>query len=1015
MQTTCRALFITLLAVWAISAAAACATEETLEPASTAALPPAPTMGDEQSTPQGDEAPTRDSALPTDSAGEDPVSPTDPSEGAEPTPTPSEPSEGQACTAPGEVCISVAVPASFPGGADRLAVTFFQSLPPTGPPNAIGTEITAPALSADAPIAIKMENITATGTLFVYVVAYMPGGGPWMAAPGIDYAGQSAAVVMDGGPINLTSPIMLALEPGGEVDPGGEPTTPGGTDPGGDPSEEPTTGPGTNPEESATGPVPTFTRVTLFDDLPGAAWMTPVDLNGDGFDELLLSTLSEGLDFLSLPPLANGGAYILSRDGGAPVPGDSVGTWSAEKKFDQSAGYGFPNKSSLYDVDNDGVEDWVLAGGFLAKPTGYILWMKGSKSGGNHTFGAVQEIAIPDATRWYHEIQPVDLDGDGDLDFVTTNNDTMIAGFEGLSYGTSKLEWFENLGIPGQASFVVHTIAEVGGALFTTYDLDADGDEDVLLPQFFGGESLVWMQNPGDPFGAWEMHVINDTTGKGFGAEVLDLGGDGQMEILYGNHNHQDADDPEDRIMGIYWFDLPPRDEIDTLADWDAHMNVLYEGFFIPADDPEQEGAPGVVHAGDIDGDGDMDVTASGDGDKGIYLFIQQAPGQFDMVQIDDGLTMSGDHVMMDLDADGDMDYVWAVFGESGLSGVSSFVYAYIQDGLIKPESTDPGSGPDTDPGVGDEIDPGADPNTDVFEYDPTEAGPWSVSSSSTTLNVPGGLFGTNIPLNIFIPDGAGPFPVVVMTDGFNLAGDLYTSYGDHLASWGFIVVFADIPNNFIFPKTPLELIDYLGATFDWVEDEAMGQLGGKADVSKLAVAGHSAGAAAAVHVALYDARPLGVFAIDPVDGAPEFVNGSPEDYPSVAPELMNLLDVPVVLLGETTNGDEATATLTPCAPLDENFQQYYLGATGPALEIEVVGANHMSFLDNPDCGLDCAVCPSGTDDPTTTRILTQSYMTAFFNVILKGETEFSTYLTGAEMQADVNAGLVITQSKNGF
>ena len=187
----------------------------------------------------------------------------------------------------------------------------------------------------------------------------------------------------------------------------------------------------------------------------------------------------------------------------------------------------------------------------------------------------------------------------------------------------------------------------VKSALFTTHDLDEDGDQDVILPQFFGGESLIWMQNPGDPFNSWEMHVINDTTGKGFMAEVLDLDGDGQVEILYGNHNHQDAEDPEDSVMGIYWFDVPSSADIDGMVNWNAEMNVLYEGFYIPAPDPEQEGAPGVIHAGDIDGDGDMDVTASGDGDPGIYLFIQQAEGQFEMVQLDDGQTMSGDHVMM--------------------------------------------------------------------------------------------------------------------------------------------------------------------------------------------------------------------------------------------------------------------------------------------------------------------------------------------------------------------------------
>ena len=52
----------------------------------------------------------------------------------------------------------------------------------------------------------------------------------------------------------------------------------------------------------------------------------------------------------------------------------------------------------------------------------------------------------------------------------------------------------------------------------------------------------------------------------------------------------------------------------------------------------------------------------------------------------------------------------------------------------------------------------------------------------------------------------------------------------------------------------------------------------------------------------------------------------------------------------------------------------------GWSVEIDFIGASHMSFLDNPNCGLDCSVCPAGTDDPTTTRILTQGFMVAFFN-----------------------------------
>ena len=74
-----------------------------------------------------------------------------------------------------------------------------------------------------------------------------------------------------------------------------------------------------------------------------------------------------------------------------------------------------------------------------------------------------------------------------------------------------------------------------------------------------------------------------------------------------------------------------------------------------------------------------------------------------------------------------------------------------------------------------------------------------------------------------------------------------------------------------------------------------------------------------------------------------------------------------------------------------------------------------MSWLDNPNCGLDCSVCPAGTDDQTTTRILTQGYMVAFFNYVLKGEAEYATYLTGDDMMKNISDGLVGAQWKNGF
>jgi hypothetical protein len=89
--------------------------------------------------------------------------------------------------------------------------------------------------------------------------------------------------------------------------------------------------------------------------------------------------------------------------------------------------------------------------------------------------------------------------------------------------------------------------------------------------------------------------------------------------------------------------------------------------------------------------------------------------------------------------------------------------------------------------------------------------------------------------------------------------------------------------------------------------------------------------------------------------------------------------------------------------------------ASSPALQVEVLNANHVSFLDDPSCGMYCSVCPAGTDDPAVTRRLTQRYLSAFLLVTLNGQDAYRAYLTGASMQADVAAGLVTTAVANGF
>ena len=313
----------------------------------------------------------------------------------------------------------------------------------------------------------------------------------------------------------------------------------------------------------------------------------------------------------------------------------------------------------------------------------------------------------------------------------------------------------------------------------------------------------------------------------------------------------------------------------------------------------------------------------------------------------------------------------------------------------------------DDDDTAGDDDTTGDDDTGDVVVPAPPADPASSGLFSFTVINeVAGGLEST-----IYLPDGSGPYPVIVLTHGFQLSPVDYVSYGEHLASWGYVTILPRFPGNFLSSPTHAELNDSLADVLDWL-DTSPSALGGVADPSKLGLSGHSMGGKISLLLATQDARVDAVFAIDPVDAGPPG-GGSPADYPSVAPELMSALTVPTVLLGELQNA-VAGGFGPACAPAGENFQSYYSSATNPVMEIEVLGASHMSFLDNPSC-LVCTFCPSGTDDPQVSKSLTREFMTAFFESELNEEAWPAAWLGGDELVALESAGLIAAQSKNGF
>jgi dienelactone hydrolase len=335
------------------------------------------------------------------------------------------------------------------------------------------------------------------------------------------------------------------------------------------------------------------------------------------------------------------------------------------------------------------------------------------------------------------------------------------------------------------------------------------------------------------------------------------------------------------------------------------------------------------------------------------------------------------------------------------------------ENNVTSNSGTTPGNNVVTDAGTPDDMQAADMSATPDMSQAPTYGDPGTTGSFATSTRMAMTTLGSdNVPLTIYSPVGAGPHPVVVFHHGFQLSASLYTSYGERLASWGYVAVFPDMPGGLIGGPTHVDLKNNVVELMNWIEAEAMaGNL--DVDTTQMALAGHSLGGKISLRTATEDARVKAVIAIEPVDSAPPGTFDT-TNYPSVAPELMPSITAPIAIVGETVNATCEGFFCQPCAPADENFEQYYAAATSPAYVMDVLQANHVSFLDDPNCGFTCSACGDGSDNPAVTRSLTQRVLVAFLELNLRGETQARPYLTG--MPADMAAaGLATYEFKNGL
>ncbi len=269
------------------------------------------------------------------------------------------------------------------------------------------------------------------------------------------------------------------------------------------------------------------------------------------------------------------------------------------------------------------------------------------------------------------------------------------------------------------------TVTNYNSMIVVTCDIDADGDDDLALSSAFGSSSVGnWLENTGQSDPRWLPHfqqMAPDTDPAIRGAlayKCADLDDDGYPEVVYnGMFDIPNTDPP--RYRGEIWLALNPGPEgwddpwQNVVIDDDnwASADMWFEDFDLDGDldlianqifsqtvtfyehpgtdltdtwEPEvfisDLTSPSDMWLTDVDGDGAIDVvSADHTAHNGVWHRNTGVSGDdWEGSSIYRNVNMPGDFAMLDLDDDGDEDWV----GVSMTAG-----QAFIAERVNPPES----------------------------------------------------------------------------------------------------------------------------------------------------------------------------------------------------------------------------------------------------------------------------------------------------------------------------------------
>ena len=236
---------------------------------------------------------------------------------------------------------------------------------------------------------------------------------------------------------------------------------------------------------------PSWTAADIDSNADGARGVYAADMDGDG-----------DVDIVSASWLDDTIAWY--ENDGAADP-----SWTAADIDTNSRG-----AQSVYVADMDGDGDLDIVSALYFDST--IAWYENDGAADPSWTAADINTSLGGA----RDVQVADLDGDGDPDIVA------------IGYNDDVIAWYENDGAADPSWTASQIAIDNAGQPTSVYvgDMDGDGDIDVLTTS--QNYTLTWYENDGAANPSWTAANIATNLGHPFNAHAADMDGDGDLDII---------------------------------------------------------------------------------------------------------------------------------------------------------------------------------------------------------------------------------------------------------------------------------------------------------------------------------------------------------------------------------------------------------------------------------------------------------------------------------------------------